>query len=261
VTASCSVAQIVGPALGATFVALVGAPVAILFDAASFVVSALLVARIRYVEPPNLSPRRPMWAEVKEGLALVWHTPMLRQLVWVVFLWIALNDGFNALYVLFASRELGLDASGIAVINTLGAFGGLLGALAAHRIEQRFGMRAALVIGVLLAATGYLLYAQPTRDLAYAAWFAGLAMMVVDAGAAIYVVNYLSLRQAVTPDALLGRVITTMRFLSISLTPLATVVIGRSGDVNGIATTLTGVGIGCVLLGLLAMRFLPTYRR
>ncbi|MFT4173403.1 MAG: MFS transporter [Rhodocyclaceae bacterium] len=252
-----SAAMVAGPALAAALVAMAGAPLAILADAASFFVSALLLSRTRFDEIPGTRAGGHLLAEVKEGLVLVWRTPMLRALVGVVFVWITLEDSFKALYVLFASRELGLQAGDVALINTLGAVGGLLGAALAHPLERRLHIRRALPVGILIAACGYLLYVLPSAGGAYTAWAAGAALLIVDCGSAIYLVNYLSLRQRVTPDALLGRMVTSMRFLTILFAPFGTVLIGQAGDRFGLVATFVGIGVGCMLMGLAALRGLP----
>lgn len=254
---AASIAQVIGPALAALLVSLIGAPMAIIADAVSFIVSAALVSQIRFREQRGITGRVKLWPQIHEGLLLVWRTPMLRHLVWVVFLWIGLNDGFNALYVLFAARDLGLDAGGVALINTLGALGGLSGALAAHWLERRIGIRHALVVGVLIASLGYAAYSLPQREMQHAAWLAGAALFLMNLGGTIYVIHYLSLRQAVSPDALLGRVITTMRFLTILLTPVMTILIGRAGDSFGLEPVILGIGVACMLMGCAAARWLP----
>lgn len=251
-----SASMVAGPALAAALVALAGAPLAIIADAASFLVSAFLLSRTRFDEVPSIHSGD-FWAEVKEGLVLVWRTPMLRALVAVVFVWITLEDSFKALYVLFASRELGLPAGDIAILNTMGALGGLLGAALAHPLERRLHIRRALPLGIMAAGCGYLLYLLPQAGGSYTAWAAGAALLVVDCGSAIYVVNYLSLRQRVTPDALLGRMVTSMRFLTILFAPIGTILIGHAGDVFGLVATFTGIGLACVTLGVAAFRWLP----
>lgn len=254
-----SVAMVVGPAFAAAMVALFGPPLAITMDAASFVIAALLIGQIRFAEPQTANRGAGVWQQTREGLLLVWHTPVLRALVVVVFGWITLNDSFRALYVLFATRDLGLAASHIALINTLGAVGGLLGSIIVHRLERRFGIRSTLAWGIVLAGLGYLCYSQPSAAWVGVSIWAGMALMVQDAGATVYVVNYLSLRQAVTPDALLGRMVVTMRFLTILFAPLGTIAIGHAGDVFGLRTVFMGIGLVCVLLGLGASRWLPAH--
>jgi hypothetical protein len=256
-SAAASASMVIGPALAAVLVASVGAPLAVTADAASFLISAFLIFRIRFNEPAPTNAGSHLLAEVWEGLQLVWRTPVLRGLVGVVGVWIPLNDSFKALYVLHAARNLLLDANDIALINALGAVGGLLGAAFAHRFERRIGIRAALIFGIILGGCGYCLYGLPAASTPHADWLAGLALMVMDCGATMYVVNYLSLRQAVTPDALLGRMVTTMRFLTIVLAPFGTVMIGRAGDAFGLVTIFIGIGAVCIVLGLAAFIFLP----
>ncbi|HEX5127770.1 MAG TPA: MFS transporter [Rhodocyclaceae bacterium] len=254
-----SAAQLVGPALAAILVALAGAPLAITADALSFVISAILLSRIHRDDMPAINKYANVLGEIKEGLLLVWRTPMLRTLVWVVCVWITLNDSFKALYVLFAARDLSLSAADIALINTLGALGGLLGAAIAHKLERRIGSSKSLVWGVLGAGIGYLSYALPRAGSAYANWMAGAALMLMNLGVAVYLVNYLSLRQAVTPDALLGRMVTTMRFLTIALAPVGTVAIGRAADAYGLVPVFIGIGAGCFLMGIAAWLLLPPH--
>lgn len=255
-----SVALVIGPALAAVLVALLGAPMAVTLDALSFVCSALLVGSIVHREVLAPASGESLLAQMREGLALVWQNRVLRALVGVVAVWIILNDAFKALYVLHVTRNLGLGAGDVALINTLGALGGLAGAPLAHWLEQRRSIRDALVIGVLVAAAGYLAFALPQADWAGANWAAGAALFVVDCGAAVYVINYLSLRQAVTPDALLGRMVTSMRFVTILPGPLGTIALGMMADAQGVRATLLMLGGACMVMGLLAGWALPQTR-
>lgn len=259
--AAGSVAGIVGPAVAALAVDGLGAPVAISLDALGFLVSGVLVMSIRRDDPPVLAAAQPMWPEIREGLALVWRQPLLRALALGAAAWIMLFDSFRALYVLFATRELGLGARDLALINTLGAAGALLGAAAAHKFEKRAGARPTLIAGYLLCGVGYALYAGMPSGYVLTALGAGLAMLVIDFGATMYSVTYISLRQQVTPDALLGRMTATMRFLSVSAAPVGSALAGRTGDAVGLHVTLFGVALGGVALGLAAARGLPQTSR
>lgn len=256
-SAASSLAQVCGPALAALLIAAVGAPLAVSVDAASFVIAGVLIASIRLEEVPQPHRGASVIAQIREGLWLVWRTPMLRGLVGVVAVWILLSDAFKALYVLHAARNLGLGEGGIGLINTLGALGGLAGAPLAHFAERRFGMRNALVAGVALAALGYLLYVLPQPDWPATALVAGIALFVFNAGSTLYVVNYLSLRLAVTPDALLGRMVTSMRFATILPGPLGTIAIGLAADRFGLPPVFLGIGLSCLAMALCAARWLP----
>ena len=256
-SAASSVAMVSGPALAGALVASVGAPLAVTVDALSFLASAFLVGRIARHDIPISTMTTRLWPQIREGLWLVWRTPMLRGLVLLVAVWIILSDSFKALYVLHAARNLYLSAAEIALINMLGALGGLCGAPAAHWLTRRFGMRNALVVGVAIAGVGYLAYTVPQAGWGAAALLAGLALFVFDCGSAIYVVNYLSLRQSVTPDALLGRMVTSMRFVTILPGPLGTLALGGLGDAQGLPATFALMGGVCLAAAMFAARWLP----
>lgn len=256
-SAASSVAMVSGPALAGALVASVGAPLAVTVDALSFLASAFLVGRIARHDIPISTMTTRLWPQIREGLWLVWRTPMLRGLVLLVAVWIILSDSFKALYVLHAARNLYLSAGEIALINMLGALGGLCGAPAAHWLTRRFGMRNALVVGVAIAGVGYLAYTVPQAGWGAAALLAGLALFVFDCGSAIYVVNYLSLRQSVTPDALLGRMVTSMRFVTILPGPLGTLALGGLGDAQGLPATFVLMGGVCLAAAMFAARWLP----
>ncbi|MEN3110130.1 MFS transporter [Uliginosibacterium paludis] len=260
-SASTSVAQVCGPALAALLIAGVGAPLAVSIDALSFVVAAVLIGSIRLHEEITPHAGVSVVAQIREGLMLVWQTPMLRGLVAVVAAWIIMSDAFKALYVLHAARNLGLGEGAIGLINSLGALGGLAGAPLAHGVERRWGIRTALIAGVALAGLGYLLYAVPHGGWPLAAPLAGLALFVFNAGSTLYVINYLSLRLAVTPDGLLGRMVTSMRFVTILPGPLGTIALGHAADRVGLPPVFAGLGLCCFVMAVCAWFWLPRQTR
>lgn len=256
-SASTSVAQICGPALAALLISWIGAPLAVSVDAVSFVIAALLIGSIGLRERVAAHAGASVATQMKEGLMLVWRTPMLRGLVAVVAAWIIMSDAFRALYVLHAARNLGLSEAAIGFINTLGALGGLAGAPLAHFAERRWGMRAGLVAGVALSSLGYLLYALPEGGGVEVRLIAGLALFLLNAGGTLYVINYLSLRLAVTPDGLLGRMVTSMRFATILPGPIGTIALGHAADTVGLPPVFAGLGVCCLFVAICAWRWLP----
>lgn len=256
-SAGSSMAMVAGPALAAALVSLFGAPFAVCLNVLGFAGSAFFVGRIAHREAVHRPSAEPFLRQMHEGLAFVWHSRMLRQLVVVVAVWIMLSDSFKALYVLHASRNLLLEPGSIALINTLAALGGLAGAPLAHVLAQRFGIRNALLGGVAIAACGIAVYTLPGPALAGVAVWAGLALFVFDCGAAVYIINYLTLRQAVTPDALLGRMVTSMRFVTILPGPLGAMTIGRAGDAFGLVPVFLAIAAGLILIAGWGARCLP----
>jgi len=251
-----SIAGLAGPVMAGLLVAWLGAPIAVAVDAAAFALSALLVASIHCVEAPlENTERAPVWSDLLAGLRFVWGHPMLRAFAMMAAMCIVLLDGFMALYVLHATRDLGLGAKEIAVVNMVGAAGALFGALIVHVLNRRIGKSDAIVVGFGAAGTGFLVYALvPTGTWAVAV--AGAAMFLVESGMTAYTVNYLAMRQEATPDAMLGRMTTTMRFLSVSGAPIGSAVIGQLAGRFGMVPILVTLGIAALLAALWSRRLL-----
>jgi predicted MFS family arabinose efflux permease len=85
-------------------------------------------------------------------------------------------------------------------------------------------------------------------------------MLLFDFGAVLWGINYLSLRQAITPDRLLGRMTATMRFLAVAAAPLGSLVGGALATQIGLRQTLWAVGVLGLILSVVAMRWSPVRR-
>ena len=81
-------------------------------------------------------------------------------------------------------------------------------------------------------------------------------MFLVEAGMTAYTVNYLAMRQEVTPDAMLGRMTTTMRFLSVSGAPLGSAIIGQAATAVGLVPVIVGLGLSALAAASWSHRFL-----
>jgi MFS family permease len=264
IIAAEAAASVVGPAVAALLIGAVGAPLAVTANAAGFFLSFALLSLIKRDDPPQPGVAQAWWRDASDGLRFVWGSPILRGLAVVGALWIMLFDSFRALYVLFASRDLGFSAVQLGVVNAVGALGAMFGAIAARRFERRSGPRATLIGGYLLSFIGVGLYAVS----GLAGWtqaaviaFACMALLTVHFGTTLYTVTYISLRQKVTPDHLLGRMTATMRFITVSVAPLGSLIGGYAGGHFGLMPTLMlASGFG-VLLALAAARGLPSTKQ
>lgn len=246
-----SIAGLIGPVVAGMLVGWLGAPTAVALDAVAFLASAMLVASIRFREVPMKLSSQPVLQDMLEGLRFVWRHPLLRAFATMAFMTLFLFDGFMALYVLHATRNLHLTPSELAAVNTLAALGALAGATSVHRLNRRIGKHVVITLGLALAALGFLAYSQVPEG-RWAVALAGAAMFLVDAGLTAYTVNYLAMRQMVTPDAMLGRMTTTMRFLSVSAAPIGSSVCGYCADRFGIVAVLMGLGMGGIAASLLS---------
>jgi len=261
--ASRAVAQVAGPGLTGVLLRVLGAPLLILADAASFLLSAMFIGQIRSADAvPDRAARRPLRAEIAEGLSFVVRHPLLRRIVACTGTSNLFGSMTTALLVLFVLRELGLSESTLGFVFSVGAVGGLVGAGTAARFARLVGEGRAIPLAVLVcAASGTLLplaaVGAPAVLLA-AGWF-GLSWGVV-----AYNVVQVSFRQRLCPPALLGRMNASVRFIVFGTMPLGGLLGGVLGDWFGVLPAMwvaaAGGFVAClpVLLSpLVRMRDLP----
>lgn len=247
--ASASFAQVAGPGIGGGLIALITAPAAIAVDAVSFVLSAVLIGKIETTEPPiDRTAHRPrMIPAIGEGLRAVVADPLLRALAGCSGTTTLFGWGFLAVYVLYMTDDLGLSAAQIGFVFATGGVGALIGATLAGPAARRFGVGRTIVgsrvlVGLfgLTVPAAVLVPAVALPMILIAEFAQWLFLLVAD-------VNTVTIRQAVTPDRLLGRVNATWKFIVSGLIPVGGLMGGLIGEWFGVQTTLV-VGI----LGMLA---------
>ncbi len=257
--ASRSLAQIGGPGIAGGLVGLLGAPVAVLLDAASYLVSAAFLLRLRAPETsaarPANGPHRAS-REIREGLRAVFSSPLLRPVV----LCSATNSFsgfvFLSVYLLYLTEDLGLGATAVGLVFALGGVGALLGALVAETAARRFGggktMVSSMVLCGLSGMTIPLAVAVPVVALpmVLAAEFTQWMFLVV------YKTGEVSMRQEVTPDHLLGRVNATERFVTYGAISLGALFGGFLGAEIGVRAALV-TGMAGMLLASSWLLFSP----
>ena len=246
---------LIGPGIAGILIQLLTAPFAILVDAVSFLGSALMLRRLHV--PNDVAPivdRQSIRAEIREGLALVFSNRTLRSLATVAAAWQVLHHMQIAVLILFATRDLGLSAGAIGLAYMAGGLGCVIAASSAERLSQRLGVGPTIVYGLLLTAFGWQVFGLIRGDGATATVLLGAAMLLFDFGAVLYGINYLALRQALTPDRLLGRMTATMRFLTVAVAPLGSLAGGALASVIGLRQTLWVVGLLGIVLAVVAMR-------
>src|SRR6266436_1243729 len=232
---SDSAAQLVGPGIAGALIQWLTAPFAILLDALSFLLSAWILRGIR--SGPSDAPKMrasSIGAEIREGLSAIWRNAVLRALAWAIAVWQIFRHASLAIVVLYAARELGFSAGRI----------GSLGATAAiERLNQRLGFGPTMLAGMLGTGVGWLLLATASGgELAASALF-GLGLFVLDFSGMVFFINYLTLRQAVTPDPLLGRVTATMICLTVATAPFGGLAGGWIAEHAGLRATLLLAGL------------------
>jgi MFS family permease len=245
-------AHVVGPSVGGVLVSLLTAPFALLVDALSFVISAAFIARTRVAEAPpeTRGGRAGVVGEITEGVRVVIDDRVLRALAGASATTILFGRMFMAVYVLYMTRVLGLSAVGVGLVFATGGVGSLAGSIVAERLARRFGPGPTMIgAQVAFGLTGMLVplavlvpsWALPMIIASeFAQWMAIL----------VYWVNAISVRQAITPDRVLGRVNATMWFLAGGANPIGSVIGGALGGAIGVPLTLVVASFG-MLLGFL----------
>lgn len=252
-------AGIVGPSLAGLLVQWLSAPFAIIFDAMSFFTSGYLLRFVRADEPqPKPRPTNvTVWHEIREGLHVVWKSPILRWMGALLAGWQFFHHMFVAIFVLFAVRKLGLTAGVVGVVFSMGGVGFLIGSLAVTRISARMGLGPVMLVGMLATTLGWSAVALAQGSTAQAVFSLGAALICEGIGAGLFFLTYISLRQAITPEPLFGRVISTMRWVAIAGTPLGALLGGTLGELIGLRETIGLIGMAGIALSLAAYLYSP----
>lgn len=253
-----SAAQLVGPGLAGGLIQWLTAPFAIAFDAFCFFASAWM---LRGIPPaPTDEPKavaRSVREEIMEGLRVVWGNPTLRAIVWSIGIWQVCRHAFIALVVLYAARELHFSAGHVGALFMVSGLGSLAAANVTQRLNARFGMGPTMLGGIAGTGVAWLTVGSAFGPYWLASAIFGVGLFALDLSGMIFFINYLSLRQAVTPDRLLGRVTATMIALTVSTAPLGGLIGGWVGEHYGLRAAVLLSGIGALVLAPLVTWLSP----
>jgi MFS family permease len=249
---SYTAAESAGPGLAGVLIQAITAPFAILASAGSFLLSALLLGTARAFEAPHQQADLDLRQAIKAGLHAVLDHPLLRPIVLTSAVIGVCQYAVRAVYILYATRELGLNALQIGMILAVGGLAAAPGGLLADRVAARLGTGPAIWGGWLIEGAALLLLplavtlpAIPLLIVAQA--IGGLAGTVAN-------VNQWSLRQRVTPDHLQGRVTASHRFLVYGAYPVGALLGGLLVTQIGMQPTLLLGALGATLCPLWLLR-------
>jgi predicted MFS family arabinose efflux permease len=231
----------------------IGAASALLFNAASFLVSAACLARIRTAAATHRpdAPAATVRAQVSQGVRFIAADPYLRPLTLYGAAANLAYSGSTALLVVFLVRVAGFGAAAVGGLLAAGSTGGVLGALVARRLAAWLGSARALLLSVLAAGEFSLLIpltASGPRAVCFVAGSAGAS-----AGIAVGNVVVGSFRQAYCPPSMLGRVSAGMRVLVFGGIPLGALLAGWLATALGVRAALWAALAGFALSGTLLL--------
>lgn len=235
-----SAASIAGPSLAGVLTQLLTAPIAIIFDAISFLVSALFIWLIRAPEPAPapVANRKSIRAEIGEGLRFVFGNPTLRPLAEAIAIHFLFNGLIYSVLILYASRELKIESAMLGVIFAAFGLGLLTGALAAERAARRYGVGPAMIAATFTTAIAALLIPIADGPIPVTVAVLAFALFLQAFGIQINGINLVSLRQAMTPTQLQGRMNATFRFLNLIAVTIGALLAGALSEVIGLRVTL-----------------------
>jgi MFS family permease len=257
--ASGSAAEFMAFGISGFLVQVLTAPIAIALDAVTYLVSALLLGTIHAEEapPPPREEREPVLSEIRDGLRLVRHDPILRALVGAQMALAALWGVFGATWFLFVLEELELGPAVLGVIAGVGGFSSFIGAVVASRATRRFGIGPVAIAAMLLAAVGNAFVPLAPAGLPLVA-IGCLVMqqLVADSAVTVYDVTEVSVRQTLVRDRALGRVSSTFHVAAVIAQLAATLAAGLLAEVIGLRATSWLAPLGG-LLGAAILWFSP----
>lgn len=251
---SYSAASAAGPGVGGLLVQWLSAPLALILDALSYLASAMFLFRIRAedIPPPHHAPLN-IVRDVKEGLAALFHQRLLG--VWAVCgtAIVFFTGAFEAQYILYATRELHLNAGWIGLIAAAGGVAALPAAFLTTRVAQRLPVGPTIILGTMCWVLAMLVVPLVSGSLLLTVVVLALSKVLSGLTFTVANVQQWSLRQLVTPEHLRGRVSASNRFLIVGAEALGAVV-------SGIVAQHLGLRHALLLFCLLALAcFLPLF--
>ncbi|MEU8528964.1 MULTISPECIES: MFS transporter [Streptomyces] len=243
VNGSRSAAWLAGPSAGGLLVQFLTAPVALVADAFTYLISAGYLARIAPAEP---APAPVDKGHFTEGLRWVVRDRSMRAMFAAAGTVQFFNYMFHTLFVLYATTERGLSAGVLGLVLGAGAVGGLIGAMCSGAVVRRFGIGPSIVLGFVGFTLPLVLIplAEGPTPLVVAVFFAAeflscLGVMLVDISSG-------SLQMALIPDAVRSRVMGAFRTLNHGFRPLGALAAGFLGTAVGLRPTLWIATVGAV---------------
>jgi len=246
-------AEVAGPGVAGVLIKLLGAPMALAVDAVLVLFSALILRGIKVQEQLAPAGEADFWRDLKAGVQFVRERALLVSLACTVGSWQLCYNAAQVVQILFATRSLGLSAQEVGLSYVVLGAGTVLASVFGHRISAKVGPGPCLVLGVASSGLGWLLLGlMPANAWGVAAFAFMLFMFGV--GAVLIFINFLSLRQAVTPAPMLGRMTSTMRWLILIPAGPGALLGGWLGEHVGLRSSLLFAGVGALCLALIAWR-------
>ncbi|HSH89646.1 MAG TPA: MFS transporter [Ramlibacter sp.] len=249
-----SLADVAGPGVAGALIRLVGAPIALLADALLLLGSVVILKGLRIHEEPSPKVPARFWPALREGLHFVRETHVLVVMAFMVGAWQMCHHSAMVVQILFATRELGLNERQIGFCYVGIGLGTVLAGAFGNRFSRWVGVGPALLWGFAINGIGWLQLAVAPAN-AFGVFSFVIMLTCFGLGAVLIFINFLALRQAVTPEPLLGRMTSTMRWLILIPALPGALLGGLLGEHLGLRASLAAGGFGAIALAVIGWRF------
>ncbi|HYM49851.1 MAG TPA: MFS transporter [Candidatus Limnocylindrales bacterium] len=255
---SLSVTQLLGPALAGVLIQAIGAARAIAVDAASYLVSWLSLLWISAPEPPaDPDARGSVIANIRDAARHVFGNPVLRSLILIVGCSVMGAHVAEAVEYPFAYRRLGLSPGVFGVLLSLAGVGAVLGSALTQAITRTVGV--GRIIGISGVLSGLALMGLSAAVRLPAIPTLALCYMLLGLADPVHNINQVTLRQALTPDRLQGRMNALFRTVYWGAWPLGNIIGGYLGTRLGLVPVMIGGGAAMAVIS--AAAFVTPLRR
>jgi len=245
---SASGAQVAGPGIAGFVYQAIGGAFTVAADSIGYLVSAVALLSVKKDEPARVKndrdPAPDFFAEMREGVEVVLGNRYLRMIAGATATSNLGSNMVQAVLTIFALRTLHFTTTEFGLVGSIGAVGFLTGVLVVNRFTARVGLGRILALSI--AAPGAFVF-YPLALLGYPFLVLAAVAFLVGLSVPSYNVNQISLRQAITPDRLQGRMNATMRTIVWGTIPVGSLLGGLLGDNFGVVDTIY---VGGAIAGL-----------
>lgn len=244
-SASRSAAKIAGPGLAGFLVDRITAPFTIALDALSFIVSGVCLIFVRSAESVKICNQQSpgIWHEIGEGFRVIFFHPILSAITIGTTIGSFGGTIYGTVFILYLTRELMINSTWLGIILASAGGASLLGATVANPGAQRYGPGPILIGSTLLMGIGMGIVPLAAEVNMFAIPIVIAAQVFQSIGLTVYSISQISLRQAITPNELLGRVNASRRVLVFGVIPFGAVISGALGETIGLQLTLIIGGV------------------
>ena len=256
---SRAVSFVAGPSVAGFLVQVLTAPVTLVVDAVSYLGSAVFLARIRAQEPPVEKDGNGVLRNLRDGFSFVLRDDLIRPDLLCAATVNLFNFVFHAIFVLYATKELGVSPGTLGIALGAGAVGGILGALVAPRLERAIGIGRSVMVGSVLFPAPLILVPIASGSELQIGLMLGAAEFLSSVGVMIFDVSAASMTFLRTPDRIRARTAGTFRFVNYGIRPIGALLGGALGTALGLQAALW-IGVLGALLGVVWLVFSPIPR-